>query len=637
VDVAQKTTCREMCVRVGAGYSLQGRLAMLSAKSGAALLVIAAVAAGQATPAQIVSDTSGGITVSAPHNDITFTTSGSTCTASSLCGLMGQVTAMSNMLAQQSTAASTQLSTLVSSQTSTAQLAAQLSNQLTTANAQINSMAAAGPQNFSVTIGRGQASVQVPLGSVDRAASVLRIQLTAFGCGGSTSADLTVTGSFNPPPATGPGAGRANLTIAVLLVSPDSATRASPTTAMVDVQYWPGANGAVMLAATVRPIAACSAISVGGGGATTVSLAVRALLGTFTRGTTSTVVGQWLTAVKQPVGQLAALTETSLLRALSCQRTGRVWDSTAMQCISPSMTVINGVTQVVTTTAVTAATSQLTLVVALSTPTNPSSGFVGHTDYWCHDRVNGGATADSGVFSLSPIAGTSTVQSEWSSTTTQNGAVDFQWLQPTGSAQPLYRLMFNAPSRQECVITVRYWNATTNVTQRIAVVNPSFETYPTNTHYSFSQRQIPGWTPVGSSRSCGIFNPGPSHYSVANFAAQDGSNVLWSNGPCGATQTLGESFAANTFYKLTFWAFKRLDHPFGGYAAQLCAGPCASGTQVAVSSSRTFTPTPPYTQAMRVEVNYTAPASVPAGGITIDIRGAVVQSNFDRVSMIKMG
>jgi hypothetical protein len=214
--------------------------------------------------------------------------------------------------------------------------------------------------------------------------------------------------------------------VTALMFATDSASATAPASDLLDMMYAAGPAGSILLAVQVRPIAECSVTTVGGGGATTVTLSVTASLGTFTRAATTSTAGQvWSTVSKQPVGQLAALTDTTLLRALSCQMSGTVWNSASETCVSPVSASVNGVIEIVSTAAASLTSAGATLV-ALALPAPSGFGYVGHTDIWCSS--SGVPSNGEGALILAP-GSTATPTSTWTQRGTST-APTFQWSPP---------------------------------------------------------------------------------------------------------------------------------------------------------------------------------------------------------------
>ena len=193
-----------------------------------------------------------------------------------------------------------------------------------------------------------------------------------------------------------------------------------------------------------------------------------------------------------------------------------------------------------------------------------------------------------------------------------------------------YQLVFTAPAGMECVVSLRYYNgsATFSSVETVPIINPSFEDVNIPRHNTLQQVPQPGWSYVGSG-TCGTFNPWTTgHYDANTYALHDGVNVLYTNGQCGVAQTTNYAVNAGDQYNFTFWAFKRSDIQYGGHTARICSGSCDTAANVFGTATNP--------NAKVVSIVATVPSNAPSGYVTIDIRGIGPQSNFDRISLVRI-
>ena len=159
----------------------------------------------------------------------------------------------------------------------------------------------------------------------------------------------------------------------------------------------------------------------------------------------------------------------------------------------------------------------------------------------------------------------------------------------------------------------------------IPVQNASFET--TNaltstcgTGCAFNWGPIPGWTMTGSG---GSFQPNSTYF---NLPLPNGNVVAFSSGGT-ISQDLGVSLLPETTYTLSVFVGERLDQLNTNYSIALMAGSTTLCTFSGSNASIT-----PGTFADET-CTYQSGATVPTGDLSIVLRSAGVQSDFDNVSV----
>eukprot|EP00038_Savillea_parva_P006425 m.163727 g.163727 ORF g.163727 m.163727 type:complete len:593 (-) comp12330_c0_seq1:102-1880(-) len=582
-------------------------------------LAAIAVCATAQQPA-IVSDTQLNMNINAPGGDINLNAQGTTCSASSLCQLSGRIAALEQLVSVNISTLSSQLAAAVV-RADASRLA--LSNQITSntnANAAINQVVAQirNPPRYSVQVSSGNTAT-LTLGSFNSTNPVVRLDVTASGCGSTTSAVVTLTTMTNPNADSSVSATPFSV---VAMVFWPNGTRADGNS-FFDVMYQQPSNTNVLwLGLTAYPLVACS-----GGGTTTLTTTVSTSQGFFTPSTSPPSGGTWQTAASQYVGQQARYAQGLSESILGCQRSGLVYNPSSASCVSPTVVFNNGVTEVVNTIAI-ASTGSATEINALTVSATGTGGVVGHAEYYCVTST-GNPVTYTAVLSLTPSSGGSLlealtpVDSSASSTSSQ-----MVWRPPPSGATAPWVLNFTAQPGQECVTRVRYWNASIGLGRAISLVNPSFE------------QGASGWRYL--SGGCGFWSgwTNTRHYAVAEQAAFDGNVVMYCNGQGRLEQATSVTWQPQRTYTMTFWAFKRLDHVFGGYQAALCAGTCATSANVLNSTASNaqngfaFVPTAPWRQAQQVTLTYTTGTSVPTTGpLTVMVGGYRIQTNFDNVQV----
>ncbi|MFH0891559.1 MAG: hypothetical protein V1867_02140 [Candidatus Falkowbacteria bacterium] len=159
------------------------------------------------------------------------------------------------------------------------------------------------------------------------------------------------------------------------------------------------------------------------------------------------------------------------------------------------------------------------------------------------------------------------------------------------------------------------------------VDNPSFEEDKPGQNWIMGQggtwvnNIVSGWKVVGP-RLAGTFRPDKYIYPGG---VPDGYNVAWTNGGS-IRQVLKEKVTAGFVYVLQVYVGKRVDHPCGSYAIELCA----DGNILVSESSLEITPGK-FSLSRAV---YTASELSLYQGMPLEIRlNGRTQANFDKVSL----
>jgi len=158
----------------------------------------------------------------------------------------------------------------------------------------------------------------------------------------------------------------------------------------------------------------------------------------------------------------------------------------------------------------------------------------------------------------------------------------------------------------------------------ITVSNPSFE--DPALPLGASNAVIPGWTITGS---WGVFHPTTGMFP----SVPDGLQTAYSNNGT-LSQTLAETFLANTEYSLTVYVGRRLDLPdlFPGYSVALYAGNFLLQSKTYQVGGPSSAPLPNPGEFLPVTVTYTSLAADPRH-IKIVLDSLAIQTNFDKVSL----
>lgn len=373
----------------------------------------------------------------------------------------------------------------------------------------------------------------------------MRLDISASGCNGYTSATVTVTGEKAFPG--GVSAGDANFTVVALIFTPNGSF---PTAgAPFDIMYQQDSSNNLWLAVTGYPLGSCTTNNPGDGGSTSMAIKTTWSNGGLTSSNPPT--STWMTAAQQFVGQTAQLAQGLAGSVIGCQQNGLVYDPVAMACTSPSSITNGGVTETIATIAVNGTASSSTRTV-VNVPSLGQFGVVGSYSYNC--VPSGGAGQQVwGTGSLSLIPASPNAQTLVSYTAGSDTNPPLAWTTNTDSTGAAsYALILTAAPGMDCVVSARTWSAVTvgSTWTPVTLNNPSWE------------QGFAGWNNLGG---CGTWTgwTNPVHYTTANQQAFDGNQIMYCNGPGaplrhgGVWQSTGVQVQANSRYRLTFWAMKR--------------------------------------------------------------------------------